>query len=123
MLCCGAASGLTIGLSKQVIAQALKTFDIEILSILNPDVAATARENPQNEVAFICWLREHWFTVRKIGASWWNLDSMLKAPSRVSDTYLGMLLQQMETEGYTVFVVKGELPRERGLFCLLFCSK
>jgi ataxin-3 len=98
-----------------VIANALKPFEIEIESILKPEFATTSKANPQNEAAFVCWLGEHWFTVRKIGDVWWNLDSMLKAPNQVSDTYLGMLLDEMVQQKYTVFVVKGELPQVNGM--------
>mmetsp|Transcript_20950 Transcript_20950/g.54482 ORF Transcript_20950/g.54482 Transcript_20950/m.54482 type:complete len:272 (+) Transcript_20950:105-920(+) len=101
--------------SSQVIAQALKSFEVDIVNIKSPDVVAE-RAKPESQAAFIFWLREHWYTVRKIGDTWWNLDSMLDEPRLVSEMYLGMLLLQMEAEGYTVFLIKGTLPQNTGLF-------
>lgn len=71
-----------LGFVAQVISQALKSFDIDIVPI-RAEAMAAAREHPEREAGFICWLQSHWFTVRPIGDSWWNLDSMLPAPNRV----------------------------------------
>jgi hypothetical protein len=35
---------------------------------------------------------------------------MLKRPELVSDTYLSVLLAQLQAEGYQIFIVNGELP-------------
>jgi hypothetical protein len=35
--------------------------------------------------AFICNLREHWFTVRKLGHQWFNLNSLLSGAQPTSD--------------------------------------
>ncbi len=77
------------------------------------ELARQAKAKPERQHAFILNLAEHWFTLRKFGGSenrWYNLNSVQKAPSHVSGTYLGMLLQQMENEGYSIFVVDGILP-------------
>ncbi|XP_059505052.1 ataxin-3 isoform X3 [Stegostoma tigrinum] len=62
------------------------------------------------ERAFICNYKEHWFTVRKIGKQWFNLNSLLTGPELISDTYLALFLAQLQQEGYSIFVVRGELP-------------
>jgi Ataxin-3 len=54
--------------------------------------------------AFILNCDQHWFTLRRFGNSegvgpWFNLDSSLGQPERVSETYLGMVLQQAEADG------------------------
>ncbi|XP_078418357.1 ataxin-3 isoform X5 [Cetorhinus maximus] len=62
------------------------------------------------ERAFICNYKEHWFTVRKLGNQWFNLNSLLTGPELISDTYLALFLAQLQQEGYSIFVVRGELP-------------
>nr|XP_003920363.1 ataxin-3-like protein isoform X1 [Saimiri boliviensis boliviensis] len=41
---------------------------------------------------------------------WFNLDSLLEGPELISDTYLALFLRKLQKEGYSVFVVKGDLP-------------
>lgn len=64
------------------------------------------------QVGFICNLRNHWFTLRKFSKSyrWYNLDSMQEGATYLGENYLGMMLDQIEREGYSVFAVKGNLP-------------
>ncbi|XP_008576216.1 PREDICTED: ataxin-3 isoform X4 [Galeopterus variegatus] len=64
----------------------------------------------RNERSFICNYKEHWFTVRKLGKQWFNLNSLLTGPELISDTYLALFLAQLQQEGYSIFVVKGDLP-------------
>ena len=63
--------------------------------------------------AFILNHREHWIALRRFGTQWYNLDSTLPRPARISDTYLRLLLSQLQLEGYTVFGVDGPLPASR----------
>ncbi|KAI9458551.1 Josephin-domain-containing protein [Russula earlei] len=65
---------------------------------------------PQDQRAFILNCDQHWFTLRKFGdpdgvGPWFNLNSSIDRPDWVSETYLGILLQQAEADGYSVFVV------------------
>jgi len=60
--------------------------------------------------AYICNYREHWFTIRKIGQQWFNLNSLLTGPELISDTYLLLFLTQLQQEGYSIFLVSGILP-------------
>lgn len=39
------------------------------------------------------------------------MNSLLKKPQLISDTYLSILLAQLEADGYSIFVVGGELNR------------
>ncbi|XP_078418353.1 ataxin-3 isoform X2 [Cetorhinus maximus] len=41
---------------------------------------------------------------------WFNLNSLLTGPELISDTYLALFLAQLQQEGYSIFVVRGELP-------------
>ena len=62
--------------------------------------------------AFILNLEQHWFTLRRFGDAsplievdegnglWFNLNSFLPSPEWLSKTYLGMVIQQAEAEGY-----------------------
>lgn len=62
---------------------------------------------------FICNLRNHWFTLRKFSKiyRWYNLDStQQQGATYLGENYLSLMLDQIEREGYSVFVVKGNLP-------------
>ncbi|CAE6418316.1 unnamed protein product [Rhizoctonia solani] len=66
---------------------------------------------PDTQLAFVLNLEQHWFTIRRFGhpkrkGHWFNLNSFLESPEWVGNTYLGMVLQQAEKEGYSVFVVR-----------------
>jgi len=74
-------------------------------------------DKPQTQLGFILNLQQHWFTLRRFGNAsadvdqdegsgyWFNLNSFLPQPEWVGNLYLGMVLQQAETEGYSVFAV------------------
>ncbi|KAI9304823.1 Josephin-domain-containing protein [Cunninghamella echinulata] len=98
--------------SIQVIQQALSVWDLELIPWGSED-AKKAREEPENEVAYICHLQQHWFTLRKFQVPWrwYNLNSTQSSPTYLSETYLGLLLQQIKDEGYSIFVVRGNLPK------------
>ncbi|KAG8779641.1 hypothetical protein FRC12_024000 [Ceratobasidium sp. 428] len=69
------------------------------------------QSHPDNQLAFVLNLEQHWFTLRRFGHKhgkgfWFNLNSFLSAPEWVGSTYLGMVLEQAEREGYSVFVVR-----------------
>lgn len=98
--------------SIQVLQKALATFNLDLLpySSQNP-LAIRARENPTGLKAFVCNFKEHWYTIRKIGNYWFNLNSMFKSPELISETYLSVLLAQLVNDGYSIFIVDGDLPR------------
>lgn len=62
----------------------------------------------RSQDAFILNLSQHWFPLRKFASSkrWYNLNSFNDAPQHVSELYLGLTLNQAETEGYSVFVLR-----------------
>ncbi|KFO08893.1 Ataxin-3, partial [Balearica regulorum gibbericeps] len=92
--------------SIQVISNALKVWGLELILFNSPELGI----DPINEKSFICNYKEHWFTVRKLGKQWFNLNSLLMGPELISDTYLALFLAQLQQEGYSIFVVKGDLP-------------
>ncbi|KAG8730035.1 hypothetical protein FRC11_007516 [Ceratobasidium sp. 423] len=66
---------------------------------------------PDTQLAFVLNLEQHWFILRRFGhpgrkGHWFNLNSFLESPEWVGNTYLSMVLQQAEKEGYSVFAVR-----------------
>ncbi|KAI9362082.1 ataxin-3-like protein [Zopfochytrium polystomum] len=95
--------------SVQVLMKALEIWNLTLVSI-NSQAAKYAKNNPEEQDAFILNLELHWFTLRRFGGSkqrWYNCDSMLPTPRFVSETYLSALLDQFQSDGYSVFVVAG----------------
>ncbi|CAG8493501.1 9911_t:CDS:2 [Ambispora leptoticha] len=85
--------------SVQVLSEALKVWNLEIIPI-GSEQCKGVRDDPA-------------FCLRKFGGTptrWYNLDSLLRGPEWISQTYLGMLLNQLENDGYSIFVVRGSLP-------------
>ncbi|VDO29952.1 unnamed protein product [Onchocerca flexuosa] len=95
--------------SLQVIAEALKVFNLELIPFNNPRAAAF-RDDPTLGQAYICNLNEHWFAVRRLGFQWFTLNSLLPTPRLISDTYLSLFFAQLINDGYSIFVVEGVLP-------------
>jgi ataxin-3 len=97
--------------SIQVIQKALKSWNLELVPFKSSnELACMAREYPTEQKAYICNYKQHWYTIRKIGHYWFNLNSMFKKPELISDTYLAILLKQLEHDGYSIFIVEGDLP-------------
>ena len=48
--------------------------------------------------------------MRKFNDGWYNLNSTLSEPSKLSDTYLSLYLAELKNSGYTIFKIRGELP-------------
>jgi len=97
--------------SVQVISSALELWGLELIPYSSTEPRATqAQTNPSSMKAYICNYRDHWFTIRRLGNQWFNLNSLLSGPELISNTYLTMFLAQLQQEGYSIFVVCGELP-------------
>lgn len=98
--------------SIQVIQKALSSFNLDLTQFTSAsDLAKQARADPTGQRAYVLNFKAHWYTIRKISSYWFNLNSMLKKPELISDTYLSVLLAQLQNDGYHVFIVGGELPR------------
>ncbi|XP_059163682.1 ataxin-3-like [Physella acuta] len=97
--------------SVQVITEALSVWGLDIVLFNSQDpVAVLARADPTKMSAFICNYHQHWFCIRKLGLQWFNLNSLLSGPELISDTYLSLFLTQLQQEGYSIFIVTGNLP-------------
>ncbi|XP_015777004.1 PREDICTED: ataxin-3-like isoform X1 [Acropora digitifera] len=103
-----------------VICNALRLWNIKLVAFPSPE-AKEARENPQNQRAFICNLQQHWLTIRKLGHQWFNLNSLLAKPELITETYLLLYLTQLQTDGYSIFVVMGRLPESKADQMLKMC--
>lgn len=101
--------------SVQVIETALKVWQLELIPYNSKNmISDCARSDPTTQKAFICNYHEHWFTIRKIGKQWFNLNSIKSGPEVISKTYLSLLLSQLQSEGYSIFIVNGILPESKG---------
>ncbi|KAJ7703173.1 Josephin-domain-containing protein [Mycena rosella] len=89
--------------SVQVLDNALKVWGLD-LSRWQAEEMRPFHDHPENQLAFILNYEQHWFTLRRFGPHWFNLNSFSK-PEWISKLYLGMVLQQAETDGYSVFAV------------------
>ncbi|KLO19447.1 Josephin-domain-containing protein [Schizopora paradoxa] len=102
--------------SVQVMEEALKVWGLNLVRWRSEDMRPHNSE-PYKQLAFVLNLQQHWFTLRRFGSAssdftqdageghWFNLNSTLLKPQWISKTYLGMVLQQSEDEGYSVFAV------------------
>ncbi len=98
--------------SIQVLQKSLASWNLELIPFTSQnEYAQNARLNPIDEQAFICNFKHHWYSIRKIASYWFNLNSLLKRPELISDTYLSVLLAQLQSDGYAIFIVKGDLPK------------
>jgi ataxin-3 len=73
-------------------------------------INATVAKNALEEQAFICNLSDHWFTIRRIGNKWYNLNSLSKRPEELSPFYLSLYIETLQGSGWSVFAVRGSLP-------------
>uniref|UniRef100_A0A7S0EJB0 ubiquitinyl hydrolase 1 n=1 Tax=Hanusia phi TaxID=3032 RepID=A0A7S0EJB0_9CRYP len=96
--------------SVQVILEALMTRGYECMHVGSSETAEVLK-NPEKETGFILNRSEHWFSLRRLGKYWFDVNSTYEKPKFVSDSYLGMLLMQMKNDGYSVFVVRGSFPQ------------
>jgi Ataxin-3 len=93
--------------SIQVLTVALKSFGVDLLNWKSESFKG---KNPMDQSAFVVNRQSHWFTIRKIGKTWWNLNSALERPEPVGEFYLSASLDQLHTDGYTIFIAKGNVP-------------
>lgn len=97
--------------SVQVIQSALAQMDIQLINYTSDnDIAIRTRANPTEAQAFIIHFNHHWYTIRKIGHQWFNLNSLLSGPELLSESYLNLLLSQLINEKNHIFIVIGSIP-------------
>ena len=90
---------------------ALKMFDLELVSFASQDdIAKSARYNPTCVQAFICNLGSHWFSIRRFGSHYFDLNSIYYVPHILPRQALPRYLNIIQNNGYSVFIVAGALP-------------
>lgn len=69
-------------------------------------------DKKRDQVGFICNNHHHWLGIIKLHGIWFNLNSKNSdGPQIISDFYLSAFIGGIEENGYTVFVIKGNLPK------------
>jgi len=94
--------------SVQVVVAALQRLGLQCAPAAE---RASRVSDPTRERGFILNRREHWFALRKIGDAWFDLNSMFAAPKHMSETHLDLFFREHMHQGYSVFVVRGDLGR------------
>lgn len=65
---------------------------------------------PETQEAFVLNRSAHWYCMRKIDGTWWQMNSTQPAPERLGDRGLGSVLAELAADNWTIFLVKGKLP-------------
>ncbi|KAL1736026.1 Josephin-domain-containing protein [Schizophyllum commune] len=103
--------------SVQVLDRAVDVWNLTLTRWRSEEMR-TFQDHPEAQIAFIFNQNQHWYTLRRFGdltvgstsGHWFDLNSFNESPQWVSKLYLGMFIQQAETEGYSVFVVRQKNP-------------
>ncbi|KAG1890258.1 Josephin-domain-containing protein [Suillus subluteus] len=97
--------------SVQVLEEALNIWNLSLVR-WRSEAMRPYQNEPHNQTAFVLNQNQHWYTLRRFGdlsvpgdGHWFNLDSNKRRPQWISKLYLGMFLQQAESDGYSVFTV------------------
>ncbi|KAF8775310.1 hypothetical protein HU200_004718 [Digitaria exilis] len=97
--------------SIQVLEKALEVWDLQVIPLDSP-AAGSSQFDPEQEVAFICHLQDHWFCVRKVNGEWYNFNSLYPAPEHLSKFYLSAFIDTLKGSGWSIFAVRGNFPKE-----------
>lgn len=81
------------------------------MQALRGEEARNAKADSAKETAFILNKNEHWFSLRRIGREWFDLNSCLKTPRHYTDGDVRFHISDAVKEGYTVFAVRGSFPK------------
>jgi len=95
--------------SIQVLKQALD----QVYGIPLPILSVSLQESGTDITdyqGFICHKSDHWFSIRKVGGRFWNMNSMLERPIPVSHFQLATEMEKWQGEGYTLFAILTGLP-------------
>ena len=74
---------------------------------------ASSSEPPARERGFIFNRREHWFALRRLGDTWFELNSMDAHPKAMSAAHLDLFFAAHLEKGYSIFRVRGDFPTVR----------
>jgi ataxin-3 len=94
----------------QVLTEALQNFgEYQLEIFIKPNVISETQSFSE-EQGYLCNSADHWFTIRKVHGTWFNLNStnMDPGPQIVSDFYLDTFMASVANDGYTIFTVRGQ---------------
>lgn len=96
----------------QVIIEALKKFNVEIIPMKKNECQEILMKNYDSLEAIIFNSSRHWFCIRKINKVWYNLNSanQLPGPQIITDFYMDAFIKGTEEIGFTNFMVKSLPP-------------
>ena len=96
----------------QVIIEALKTFNVEIIPMKTNECQQILMKNDNSLEGIIFNSSRHWFCIRKINNVWYNLNSanQLPGPQIISEFYMDAFIKGTEEIGFTNFMVKNIPP-------------
>lgn len=100
--------------SANVLQEALdKVWTLKCEDTRRSDLKSEIEAAPAEEQGYLCHLEDHWIALRRLESdgSWWNLNSLEDAPTHLSPLYLGVFLKQLQLEGWTLYVVRGQYPQ------------
>lgn len=101
-----ASGNFSIGVLERALQRAHS--GVQVINMQRSDVKSQVLSNPESEGGFICNLHDHWYTVRKVGAKWYNLNSLRQgAPTEISEFHLASFLLSVSETGWTIFVIRG----------------
>lgn len=96
--------------SIQVLNVALQqSHDISL--VRDNKVLQKALESLEPDVGFVCNQSSHWFAIRFVHDTFWDLNSMNPSPLPISKFFLSAYLSQLKAEGFEIFVTTGKLPK------------
>ncbi|CAM9461716.1 unnamed protein product, partial [Discosporangium mesarthrocarpum] len=95
--------------SIQVLNEALRRYrGLYLVSADSADIRGNLSTNGYSrEDSFVCNKQAHWFSIRVVGGTYWNLNSTLSFPEPITMFRLEATLHQYLSDGYSVFVVRG----------------
>lgn len=92
-----------------VLVECLKRKNILLENVSETDLIKIITNDHHQDIGYICNLREHWFSVRKIYNTWYILDSLKKAPLYIKDVQLKLYFNDV-IKKYHVFAVHNVNP-------------
>ena len=95
--------------SVEVLKAALAQLGCRLVNAEHAEVVERLAEAPEAEEGYLMHRSSHWFALRPLAGIWWNLDSRLARPRRLSAAALRELVTRLRVDGGTVHVVQ-QLP-------------
>eukprot|EP00605_Chrysophyceae_sp_TOSAG23-4_P002151 GSChrysophyteH1.ASY1.ANO1.2379.1 assembled CDS len=94
--------------SIQVLSRALQLkYNIDLVNW-----AADVTVDPLQFSGMVVNRKEHWFAIRQINGTWYNLNSTAERPEKIPTEHMPHLVQQMRGDGYQIFLPTGtRLPQ------------